>query len=107
MSEYQTLLETFSLDANRVRHTSSRVDDEIASFFSPQGHTTHHLDNKQVLDFEGVKGRLLSSSYSPLPGHPNHDPMVARLNEIFKTYQQDGVVNFLYKTHVYYGRLAS
>jgi SAM-dependent methyltransferase len=105
MSEYQNLLETFSLDAGRVRHASSRVDEEIASFFGPRGHTTRYLDNKQVLVFEGVKGRLLSSSYAPLPGHPNHDPMMARLKEIFNTYQQEGVIDFLYKTHVYYGRL--
>jgi hypothetical protein len=48
-------------------------------------------------------GRLLSSSYAPLPGHPSHEPMVARLREFFDTYQRDGRVVFDYKTHVYYG----
>jgi hypothetical protein len=58
-----------------------------------------------VLDFEGLKGRLLSSSYSPLAGHPSHEPMIAGLREIFEKYSLNGRVEFLYKTHVYYGAI--
>jgi hypothetical protein len=61
------------------------------------------FDNKQVFDFEGLKGRLLSSSYAPLPGHPSHAPMMERLRQIFEKHQRDGLVEFLYKTHVYFG----
>lgn len=103
LAAYQDLLSTFSLDAHRVQHTTPRVDLDIVSFFGPEGHSVYTLDNKQVFDFEGLKGRLLSSSYSPLPGHPNHEPMIERLREIFNRYQKDGTVEFLYKTHVYYG----
>jgi SAM-dependent methyltransferase len=103
LAEYSDLLIKFSLDANRVRHNTQRVDEEIVAFFDPNGHRIQFFDNKQVLDFEGLKGRLLSSSYSPLAGHPSHEPMIAGLREIFEKYAQDGRVEFLYKTHVYYG----
>lgn len=105
LAEYSDLLIKFSLDANRVRHDTQRVDDEIKAFFGPDGHKIQYFDNKQVLDFEGLKGRLLSSSYSPLPGHPSHEPMMARLREIFDKYAQNGRIEFLYKTHVYYGAI--
>ncbi|MFZ0548201.1 MAG: methyltransferase domain-containing protein, partial [Candidatus Promineifilaceae bacterium] len=103
LADYQALLTTYSLDANRVRHNTPKVDDDIASFFGPAGHDVYILDNQQIFDFEGLKGRLLSSSYSPLPGHPSYEPMVARLREIFEEHQQDGVVVFGYRTYVYFG----
>ena len=60
---------------------------------------------EQVFDFEGLKGRLLSVSYAPEPGHPNHEPMIAELKRIFDRYQSDGRVRFEYETRVYSGQL--
>ena len=39
--------------------------------------------NQQHLDFVGLKGRLMSSSYAPEEGHPQHEPMIAGLTEVF------------------------
>jgi hypothetical protein len=61
--------------------------------------------NVQVFDYEGVKGRLLSSSYAPEDGHPNYKPMLAELERIFQTYQDEGKVVFEYVTQMYYGQL--
>ena len=36
----------------------------------------------QSFDFEGLKGRLLSSSYSPEAGQPGHDQMLVDLRKI-------------------------
>jgi SAM-dependent methyltransferase len=107
LADYQGLLATFSLDANRVRHSNSEVEAELAAFFEPDGHAVQKLDNKQNFDFQGLKGRLLSSSYAPLPGHPSHEPMMVRLGDIFEAYQQNGMVEFLYKTHIYYGQIGA
>ncbi len=63
------------------------------------------FDNQQLFDFEGLKGRLLSSSYAPEAGHPSHEPMLHRLAEIFDQYQVGGQVAFEYDTLVYYGHL--
>ncbi len=57
-------------------------------------------------DFEGAKGRLLSSSYAPEAGQPRHEEMLVALKQIFDAHQKDGQVAFEYETHVYYGHLA-
>lgn len=67
------------------------------------GHAT--LPNHQEFDYEGLQGRLLSASYAPLPGHPNYEPMMARLREIFEANQMGGIVRFDYETQVYWGRV--
>ncbi len=65
-----------------------------------------NFPNAQYFDFEGIKGRLLSSSYAPEAGHPKHEAMLVALKQIFEAYQQDGQVIFEYETHVYYGQLS-
>jgi hypothetical protein len=62
-------------------------------------------DSNQQFDFEGFKGRLLSSSYAPEAGQPKHDEMIAALKRIFEAHQKNGQVLFEYETHVYYGQL--
>jgi hypothetical protein len=63
------------------------------------------FENRQIFDYEGVKGRLLSSSYTPEPGHPAHQPMLDELAAIVRAHQVDGSVAFEYDTNVYYGQL--
>jgi hypothetical protein len=41
------------------------------------------FNNQQVFDFEGLKGRLLSSSYMPLQGEPGFEGMIADFKELF------------------------
>jgi hypothetical protein len=60
--------------------------------------------NQQSFDFEGLKGRLMSSSYAPEPGHPQHEPMMAGLQEVFRRHEQGGRVVFAYRTLVYFGQ---
>jgi hypothetical protein len=52
-----------------------------------------------------VAGRLLSSSYAPLEGHPNYAPMMSELQWIFRTHASDGRIEFEYLTRVFYGHL--
>jgi SAM-dependent methyltransferase len=60
--------------------------------------------NQQTFDFEGLTGRLMSSSYAPEPGHPQHEPMIAGLREAFRRHQLGGQVVFPYLTLVYFGQ---
>ena len=60
--------------------------------------TTEH---RQFFDFDGLKGRLLSSSYAPEPGQPDYEPMLARLNTIFEDHQHAGKVSLDYDTQIY------
>jgi hypothetical protein len=58
------------------------------------------------VDFAGLKGRMLSSSYTPESGHPHHESMIAELSEIYRAHQVNGLVTFEYITRMYYGQLA-
>jgi SAM-dependent methyltransferase len=77
----------------------------IAAFFGPAGFREATFPNWQRLDFEGLKGRLLSSSYAPEPGHPQHLPMLDALETVFRHHQSEGKITFKYDTLVFYGRL--
>ena len=64
------------------------------------------FDNLQRFDFEGVKGRLLSSSYAPDAGHPDSRAMLADLRRIFDQHQSRGRLDFEYDTRMFWGHLA-
>lgn len=100
---YEDLLQRFSTDYAQVDH---RQVDQVAldAFYRPHGFKTRTFSHRQVFDFEGVQGRLLSSSYAPEPGHPNFEPMLAELATIFQTYQTGGQVVFEYTTKMYFGQ---
>ena len=102
---YKQFLMAFAHNyANAPRHMGDR--ERISRFFGGQDWQQVQMDNAQEFDFEGLKGRLLSSSYAPLEGHPNYAPMLERLQEIFATYQTDGRVTFPYDTDIYFAQLA-
>jgi len=100
---YEKLLLTFGTDYKEVRH--ERTTAEIAQFFTPSPFRLHKLATEQAFDYSGVEGRLLSSSYTPSPEHPNYAPMLRELRSIFEQYASDGKVTLHYTTQVFYGRL--
>jgi SAM-dependent methyltransferase len=103
---YEQLLLEYGTDYSAVRHRELS-DDELRDFFDPGTFHVAHFENKQRFDLEGLTGRLLSSSYTPETGHPDHDPMLQELARLFAEHEQEGRVSFLYDTEVYYGRVGS
>ncbi len=101
---YEELLQKYSDD---YAHVSAKYpeDRRMADFFAPGKFRERTFPNEQLFDFEGLRGRLLSSSYSPPADHPNHAPMLAGLRRIFDAHNKGGYVRFEYATHLYYGRL--
>jgi len=57
----------------------------------------------QQFNFEGLWGRAQSSSYSPAPGHPNHEPLKKAPSDLFEKYQNNGKTNFEYVTELIIG----
>ena len=101
----EQLLKDYSTDYEKVDHR--RIDDEvIRDFFGSNPFRLNQFNNIQVFDYEGVRGRLLSSSYAPEEGHPNFEPMLAELERIFQAYQNEGRVVVEYVTQMYYGQLS-
>lgn len=103
LREYEAMLLAAESDYKDVRHEHTTRD--IQKFFSPSPFQTRTFEMLQHFDYAGIEGRVLSSSYSPPPGHPGHRPMIERLQGIFQQYQQDGKVTLEYDTRVYFGQL--
>lgn len=103
LRDYEELLLTYGTDYKEVRHEN--VYEDIAACFAPQNFELKSFENKQVFDYEGLKGRLLSSSYVPAPGQPDFEEMLAALSRLFEAHQQDGRVVVEYDARVHYGQL--
>ena len=103
LRDYERLLLTYGTDYKEVRH--ERTTETIHEFFAPAAYQERAFEIGQRFDFEGTAGRLLSSSYAPLAGHPDHAPMMAELQRIFRAHAEQGMIEFEYNTRVYYGKL--
>jgi SAM-dependent methyltransferase len=103
LCDYEQMLLDYGTDYKEVRH--ERTTAIIHNFFAPKLCHERIFDLRQRFDYQGTAGRLLSSSYAPLEGHPNYAPMMRKLERIFRTHAQDGTVEFEYNTRVYYGHL--
>ena len=103
LREYEHLLLAYGTDYREVRH--ERTTAEIADFFSPSPFRSSTLEMRQEVDYAGLEGRLLSSSYTPTSDHANYDAMLRELRRIFDAHQIDDRVSLDYNTLVYYGRL--
>jgi SAM-dependent methyltransferase len=103
LRDYEALLRDFGTDYAQV-NCEQVSEDRIAEFFGGE-FGVRSFDNFQSVDFESLRGRLLSSSYVPLAGHADYEPMLARLRQIFNERRRDGRVLVEYDAKVYYGRL--
>jgi len=104
LGAYEQLLLTYGTDYREVRH--ERTTAEIADFFSPSQFRSQTFAMRQDFDYPALEGRLLSSSYTPQPGHPSYEPMLGKLRQIFDAHQVNGRVSLDYDTRVFYGQLA-
>ena len=70
-----------------------------------RGYETASFPHFQALDFEGLKGLVLSSSTMPAPGRPGSEEMLRGLEGIFRAHESGGEVVMEYEVSVYCGRL--
>jgi SAM-dependent methyltransferase len=101
---YEALLQQFGTDYRQVDHRN--IDEaRLQAFFAAGRFERHILENEQVFDLAGLRGRLCSSSYTPPRDDPRHEPMLAALEQIFRDHQQNGLVRFEYDTELYFGQI--
>jgi SAM-dependent methyltransferase len=101
---YEDLLVKYGTDYTSVRDSYPEIH-SMQEFFAGGTVSQRDVPNAQVLDWEGLAGRLRSSSYAPLPAQPNYTPMMEALEELFRANQENGQVRMEYSTHVYFGKL--
>ncbi len=104
LSDYEQLLVKFGTDYAEVRHDKGMP--MIEQFFAGDRFLMKGFPNTQVFDFDGLRGRVRSSSYTPEPSLPTFEPMMRQLQVIFDKHQKNGYVNFDYETKVFYGQLS-
>ena len=97
---YEQLLLTYGTDYQEVRHENA--EPTVKEFFAPKQPRFAQFPTNQSFDFEALRGRLLSSSYTPEPSSQHFQPMLAELESIFNKYQENGLVRFDYDTRVFY-----
>jgi SAM-dependent methyltransferase len=100
--QYEQLLRTYGTDYEDVRQRGATL--AIEGFFA-QSFLTRAFEYKQTFDYDGIEGRLLSSSYVPQKDQPQYDSMLRELRRIFDDHRVNGRVSFDYDTRVYYGQL--
>jgi len=103
LKDYEKLMLEFGTDYQDVRNDKDISG--IATFFAPAKYLFKSFPNRQLFDLEGLKGRVLSSSYTPQPTSPNFEPMMKEIELIFSRNERDGLVSFDYDTKVFYGHL--
>lgn len=100
LREYEKLLLKYANDYEKVRHEN--IDQQkLGRFFETEyGRAT--FPNEQTFDFEGLRGRLLSSSYMPSEDDPKFLALEKELKELFTRYAEQDRIKLLYDTNIYY-----
>jgi len=101
---YEAFLKEYSTDYSSVAHNKVANYSALEQFFRPDAMHLVVQETSQELDYEGLRGRLLSSSYAPRQG-PRADAMLRALPELFEKHAAAGRVALEYHTRIYYGHL--
>jgi SAM-dependent methyltransferase len=99
LREYEQLLLKFATDYEKVRHEN--IDQQRLGDFFEKSFEQHTFPNHQIHDFDGLKGRLLSSSYMPSESDESFEPMINELRALFDKHAKDGKITILYDTNVF------
>ena len=103
LREYENLLKKYGADYEKVRHDN--LDKDIFEETFQTEFFSKSFQNVQTLDFDGLKGRLLSSSYMPSETDKRFAPMVVELQRLFENHAESGKIHILYNTNIFYARL--
>ncbi len=105
LKEYEKFLLKYGTDYKAIEKSKLDFDKFFGESEPDRKYKIKKFDNYQIFDFDGLVGRLLSTSYIPLNDHPTFNDMMVDLKYIFDKYQHNGLLKFDYKTEVVYGQL--
>ena len=103
LREYEQFLLKFANDYTKVRHEN--IDEEKLFDFFGIDFRRATFENRQIFDFDGLKGRVLSSSYMPAEGDRSYQPMITELQALFAKHAESGKIELSYDTNVFYAQL--
>jgi SAM-dependent methyltransferase len=82
------------------------TEDDFDAFFGKGRWRRSEVRNGQMVNYEGLKGRLLSASYAPKEGDPGFEETMAELKRIFDRHAGVGLIDFGYTTVLRFGEMA-
>ena len=100
LREYEQLLLKYATDYEKVRHEN--IDQQKLGAFFQTEYERATFPNEQVLDFDGLRGRLASSSYMPSEDAPTFPALEKELRELFAKYSEKDRIKLLYDTNIYF-----
>ncbi len=103
LREYEELLKKYGTDYEKVRHDN--LDKAVFEKAFQADFSQKSFLNVQSLDFEGMKGRILSSSYMPSETDERFPAIEIELRRLFEKYAESGRIQLLYNTNIFYTRL--
>ena len=106
LRDYESLLYEFGVDYAAIVQRWDSEQSMLGAFYGHEDYGEFATSHVQTHDWQGLVGRLMSSSYGPKEDHANHAPMVAGLRDLFQRHAIDDCVRVVYETRVYTGQLA-
>ncbi|MCY7375875.1 MAG: class I SAM-dependent methyltransferase [Pyrinomonadaceae bacterium] len=103
LTDYERLLIEYGTDYETIRHDN--ITRESLQNFFPTDFKQAVFQNQQTVDFDGLKGRMLSASYVPSPENPRFPAMLKNLASLFAEHAENGRIDILYDTKIFYGQL--
>ena len=100
LREYEKLLLKYAKDYEKVRHEN--IDQEKLGDFFQAPYQQATFENVQVFDFEGLRGRVLSSSYMPSEDDPSFPALEKDLRGLFTKHSENDRIKVFYDTNIYY-----
>ena len=104
LTAYEKFLHKYGTDYKKVQYKTV-ASQLVENFFGKCQYKLEIFSNSQKLNYVGLEGRLLSSSYVPAYGKTNHNRMLEGLASIFNECNIGGYVTFEYDTKVFFGKL--
>jgi len=103
MKDYDQIVGKYA----RNRASVPTIDDAyLSKFFKSGKYSKFVLPNEQLLDMEGLLGRMTSASYMPSPSDPDQFALLREdVALLFNTYRKQGKVRLLYDTTVLLGKI--
>ncbi len=97
--KYEEIKEKYGEDYITIRKSH---EPDLHTFFSPGKYKVVKFPHFVLMDYDGLIGRIASSSFMPTAGNPHYAAMTEEVNTLFNNHQENRLVRFNYETHLHY-----
>ncbi|MDP6667449.1 MAG: class I SAM-dependent methyltransferase [Dehalococcoidia bacterium] len=104
--QYESLLRKHVPNYDNLVQTRI-TDGTVNEFLDASAPKTFSFANRQFLDFEGLLGRMKSSSYTPQPDQPGYPELADELRALFDSGQSDEIIAFDYECMLIIGAISA